>query len=141
YLAHDAAEANRIIVEIAQSRNARLVVKSKSMATEEIGLNAHLEAAGIQVVETDLGEWIVQLADDRPSHLIAPALHKSKEQVAELFSKRIGQPLPPDPAQLVKVARRELRRMFVEADLGISGANFAIAETGTIGIVTNEGNA
>jgi len=133
-------DANRIITEIATQRAARLVVKSKSMVTEEIQLNAALEAAGLQVVETDLGEWIMQLAHEHPSHLIAPAIHKTREQVAELFSKEVGYELPADPVELVKVAREKLRQAFIDADIGISGANVAIADSGTLVIVSNEGN-
>jgi len=141
YLARTAEDARRYIAELVQRTGARLVVKSKSMATEEIHLNEALEHAGAGVVETDLGEWIVQLAGERPSHLIGPAIHKSREQIAELFSRVLGRPIPPDPPQLVEVARQELRRAFIEADIGITGANAAIAETGTLVIVTNEGNA
>src|SRR5690606_15736312 len=118
----------------------KLAVKSKSMATEEIRLNPALEARGIRVVETDLGEWIVQLAGDHPSHLIAPAIHITREQVAELFSKETGQEVSPEVQALVGVARQRLRQAFIDADMGITGANAAIAETGTIAIVTNEGN-
>lgn len=133
-------EAQQIIGDIARRHNVRLAVKSKSMATEEIGLNNFLEGRGVKVVETDLGEWIIQLAHDRPSHLIAPAIHWTREQVAELFSKATGKQIPPDTAELVSVARAELRQAFVNADLGISGGNIAIASTGTIVLVTNEGN-
>ena len=110
------------------------------MVSEEIRLNDALEASGIGVVETDLGEWIMQLAHEHPSHLIAPAVHKTREQVAELFSKEFGYELPPDPVELVKVARERLRQSFIDADIGISGANVAIAESGTLVIVSNEGN-
>ncbi|MBX6342239.1 MAG: lactate utilization protein, partial [Thermomicrobiaceae bacterium] len=134
-------DARRIVGEIATSRGAKLVVKSKSMATEEIRLNPYLESLGMRVVETDLGEWIIQLAGDHPSHLIAPAIHVTREQVAALFSKEAGEEIPSDPRELVAFARRALRRAFIEADLGISGANVAIAESGTLVIVTNEGNA
>jgi iron-sulfur cluster protein len=117
------------------------VVKSKSMATEEIHLNAHLEAGGIRVRETDLGEWIVQLAGQRPSHMVMPAIHLTKEQVAEIFSKEVDERLAADIPRLVAVARRELREEFLAADLGITGANVAVAETGTLVVLTNEGNA
>jgi len=140
HLASTPEDANRIITEIATQRAARLIVKSKSMVSEEIQLNTALEAAGIQVVETDLGEWIMQLAHEHPSHLIAPAIHKTREQVAELFSKEVGTELPPDPVELVKVARERLRQSFIDADIGISGANVAIADSGTLVIVSNEGN-
>ncbi len=141
YLARTAEDARRYVAQLVRQRGAKLVVKSKSMATEEIQLNEALEHAGARVVETDLGEWIVQLAGERPSHLIGPAIHKSREQIAELFSRVLGRPIPPDPPQLVEVARQELRRAFIEADIGITGANAAIAETGTLVIITNEGNA
>ncbi len=140
HLAATADDANRIITEIATQRAAKLVVKSKSMVSEEIQLNPALEAAGMQVVETDLGEWIMQLAHEHPSHLIAPAIHKTREQVAELFSKEVGVELPADPVELVKVARERLRQSFIDADIGISGANVAIADSGTLVIVSNEGN-
>lgn len=139
--ARTAEDANRYIVDLAVRNQVRLAVKSKSMATEEIHLNPHLEAAGVKVVETDLGEWIVQLAGERPSHMIAPAIHKPREAVAELFSRVTGETLPPVISELVKVARRELRQAFIDADMGISGANVAVAETGSVVIVTNEGNA
>jgi L-lactate dehydrogenase complex protein LldF len=115
-------------------------VKSKSMATEEIELNEALERAGVTPVETDLGEYIIQLAREKPSHIIAPAIHKTKGQVAELFSRELGERLQPDPEVLTAMARKVLRRRFLEADLGITGANFAVADTGTVVLVTNEGN-
>jgi iron-sulfur cluster protein len=129
------------IAELAKARGVRSVVKSKSMASEEIHLNAHLEQAGIQVKETDLGEWIIQLAGQRPSHMVMPAIHLTKEQVAELFSKEVDERLAADIPRLVKVAREQLRGKFLEADMGISGANIAVAETGSLVLVTNEGNA
>ena len=141
YRAADAEEARRVVAAICRARKAKLVVKSKSMATEEIHLNEHLEAQGVTVVETDLGEWIIQLAHERPSHLIAPAIHKTREEIAELFSKVVGRPVPPDPATLVAVARKELRESFLKADIGITGGNILIADTGTLVLVTNEGNA
>lgn len=140
HLAGRPEDACRIVTEIAQARGARLAVKSKSMVSEEVHLNHALEEAGLRVVETDLGEWIIQLAGETPSHLIAPAIHKSREQVAELLSAHTGQDLPPDVEQLVQVAREQLRQEFVNADIGISGANVAIAESGTLVIVSNEGN-
>jgi len=134
-------EARRIVVEIAQQHEVELVVKSKSMTSEEIELNHALEALGIQVVETDLGEWIVQLAGERPSHIIAPAVHKTIDQVARLFEEATGaEELPLEIPALTAVARQALRERFLRAGMGISGVNFAIAETGTIVIVTNEGN-
>jgi L-lactate dehydrogenase complex protein LldF len=138
--ARDAAEANDIICRLTLARGARNVVKSKSMTTEEIHLNSALERAGMKVVETDLGEYIVQLAHETPSHIIAPAIHKSKRQVAELFTTELGMPPTEDIVQLTSTARSTLRQRFAEADIGISGVNFGIVETGTIVIVENEGN-
>ena len=138
--AQDAAEANAIILRLARERNAHTIVKSKSMTTEETHLNDALEAAGIQVVETDLGEYIIQLAHETPSHIIAPAIHKTKGQIAELFTSTLGMPPTDDVAQLTSTARATLRDRFAAADVGISGVNFGIAETGTIVIVENEGN-
>ena len=138
--ARDAAEANAIICGLAKERNARTIVKSKSMTTEETHLNQALEAAGMQVVETDLGEYIIQLADEPPSHIIAPAIHKTKGQIAELFTAELGMPPTDDVGQLTSTARTTLRDRFAAADVGISGVNFAVAETGTIVIVENEGN-
>ena len=133
-------EARSIIVDIARRTGARMAVKSKSMATEEIYLNEALEAAGITPVETDLGEYIIQLAHERPSHIIAPAIHKTKGQVAELFTRELNRHAAPDPEALTRIARGELREKFLQADLGITGANFAVADTGTVVLVTNEGN-
>ena len=141
YRAADAAEARRVVAAICRSKKAKLVVKSKSMATEEIELNEHLESQGITAVETDLGECIIQLAHERPSHLIAPAVHKTREEIAELFSKVVGHPVSSDPAALVAIAREKLRDSFLKADVGITGGNILIAETGTLVLVTNEGNA
>ena len=141
YLAATPDQACAIVREIAVRHGVRLAVKTKSMATEEIQLNQALERAGIQVVESDLGEWIMQLSGEHPSHLIAPAIHKSREEIAALFSRVLGRPLPPEPAELVAAARQELRRFFIEAGMGITGANAAVAETGTLVLVTNEGNA
>jgi L-lactate dehydrogenase complex protein LldF len=129
------------IARLCRERGVRRIVKSKSMATEEIHLNARLEKEGVRVKETDLGEWIVQLLGQRPSHMVMPAIHLSKEQVADVFSKEVKERLDPDIPKLVAVARRELREEFLHADLGITGANIAVAETGTLVTVTNEGNA
>jgi L-lactate dehydrogenase complex protein LldF len=133
-------EARRIVLGIARDEGVRLAVKSKSMATEEIHLNAALEAEGIEVVETDLGEYIIQLAHEMPSHIIAPAVHKTVPQVARLFSEAAGEPLPDDRTALCAFARQRLRSKFLAADMGITGVNFAAADTGTIVLVTNEGN-
>lgn len=141
HLAKDADDANRIIAAIAKENKCRKVVKSKSMTAEEIQLNHALEAEGMEVAETDLGEWIIQLRHEGPSHMVMPAIHLSRTQVAGTFSEETGTQQGEDITSLVRVARRALRRKFVEADMGISGANFAIAENGAIGIVTNEGNA
>jgi L-lactate dehydrogenase complex protein LldF len=134
------AEARAIIVDIARAAGARTVVKSKSMATEEIDLNEALLQAGIAPVETDLGEYIIQLAGERPSHIIAPAIHKTKGQVAELFTRHLHRPVAADPEALTRVARAELREKFFQAEMGVTGANFAVADSGTIVLVTNEGN-
>ena len=138
--ARDAAEANTIICGLAGERKARIVVKSKSMTTEETHLNDALEAAGVQVVETDLGEYIIQLAGEPPSHIIAPAIHKTRHQIGELFTAELGMPPTDNVDQMTSTARMKLRDRFAAADVGISGVNFAIAETGTIVIVENEGN-
>lgn len=138
--ARDAAEANAIICRLTLERGARTIVKSKSMTTEETHLNAALEKAGMQVVETDLGEYIIQLAEETPSHIIVPAIHKTKKQIAELFTSELGIPPTDDVAQLTSTARATLRDRFAAADVGISGVNFGIAETGTILILENEGN-
>ncbi len=139
--AETAEEANAIVLEIARKNNVKTVTKSKSMVTEEIALNDALIGAGIRVMETDLGEYILQLADEPPSHIVAPAVHKSKEQVAELFMKAHHKPLLTDISAMTREAREQLRSHFLGADMGISGANFIIAETGTTLTVTNEGNA
>ena len=137
----DGADARRYIGDLAQSKGIEMVVKGKSMTTEEIDLNRHLEAAGIQVWETDLGEFIIQLAGEGPSHIIAPALHKTQQQVAALFTEKLGVPYYEDPEKLTMVAREFLRDKYFQAGLGISGANFALARTGAIVILENEGNA
>src|SRR5467141_4384916 len=133
-------DARRVVLDIARRTGARMAVKSKSMATEEIHLNDALEASGVTPVETDLGEYIIQLAHERPSHIIAPAIHKTKGQVADLFSREFKRRVAADPEELTQIARVELRQKFLEADLGITGANFAVADTGTVVLVTNEGN-
>ena len=139
--AKDAAEAREIIAAIAKENGVKSVVKSKSMTAEEIGLNAYLGAEGVEVNETDLGEWIVQLRRERPSHMVMPAIHLSRGQVADEFEKATGREQDHENVdKLVKTARAELRPKFHAADMGISGANFLIAETGAITIVTNEGN-
>ena len=142
YWAETGEAATRYVAELAQARGVRSAVKSKSMVTEELELNHVLEAAGVQVVETDLGEFIVQLAGEKPSHIVTPTIHKTKEQVAELFRQK----LHASPAEvgdvpgMTALARRVLRQRFLEADMGISGANFGVADSGSICLVTNEGN-
>jgi L-lactate dehydrogenase complex protein LldF len=140
FFAATAAEARDYVLRVARSIPARRVVKAKSMVTEEIDLNRALEAAGMEVVETDLGAFIVQLTGEDPYHIIAPALHLTLEQVRELFSREAGEELPGEPGVLAAYARRRLREKFLSADLGISGGNFGIASTGTVVLVTNEGN-
>jgi len=141
YLARTAAEANAYIVSLARQRGVKLVAKSKSMASEETHLNHALEEAGIRTLETDLGEWIIQLAGQRPSHMVMPAIHMTKEEVADLFGKVTGKVEPAEIPHLVQLAREQLRQGYLDADMGISGANVAVAETGGIALVTNEGNA
>ncbi|MEJ5300612.1 MAG: L-lactate dehydrogenase (quinone) large subunit LdhH [Thermodesulforhabdaceae bacterium] len=142
YRARTALEANDIIEKIARKEGVQNIAKSKSMTAEEIFLNAYLEKRGYRVVETDLGEWIIQLCGHGPSHMVMPAIHLCRRDVAEIFQKYTGQPIDPeDIGEMVALARRELRKEFINAQMGISGANFAVAETGTLGIITNEGNA
>jgi L-lactate dehydrogenase complex protein LldF len=136
----DAEEACRIVQAIAEPRGVKRVVKVKSMATEEIELNRALQRSGLQVLETDLGEFIVQLAGVKPSHITAPALHMTKEEIAALFRDKLHVDAPPDAQVLTGIARTRLREEFLSADMGISGGNFLIAETGTLVLLTNEGN-
>jgi L-lactate dehydrogenase complex protein LldF len=133
-------EARDAIVGIARRTGARTAAKSKSMVTEEVALNEALEAADVKVVETDLGEYILQLAGEHPVHIVAPAIEKTREEIAELFARVDGAPVSPELIDLARTARRQLREAFRTADLGITGANFAVAETGSICLVTNEGN-
>ncbi len=139
--AETAEEACAILVRIAKDNGVRKVTKSKSMVSEEVNLNERLEQAGVQVIETDLGEYILQLAHEPPSHIVAPAVHKSKEQVADLFTQAHGKPRITGIPDLTREARQQLREHFLTADMGISGANWIVAETGTTIAVTNEGNA
>lgn len=136
----DAAQAVEIVLEIAQRAGAGLVAKSKSMVSEEIGLNHALEGRGLQVVETDLGEYIIQLRGEPPAHIITPAVHLNRAQVGETFAEKLGIPFTDDIPTLTTVARHKLRQTFLEARVGISGVNFGVAETGGLCLVTNEGN-
>ena len=139
--AEDGNEACDYILNLAREKGVKRLVKSKTMLGEEIGLNHFLSKNGIEVVETDLGEYIVQLGDETPSHIVTPAMHKSKEQVAELFADKLDMPPTSDIHELTLTARRTLRDKFLTAEMGLSGANFGIAETGSIVVVENEGNA
>lgn len=138
--AQTAEEANQHIVDIAQKHAVRVVGKSKSMATEETALNSALEAAGIKVVETDLGEYIIQLSGERPSHIIAPIIHKTKAAIRDILVDKLGMPPTDDSQAMVAFARKILRDEFLGMDMGVSGGNFIIAESGSIALVTNEGN-
>ncbi len=133
-------EARDVVSKILKDKNVKLVAKSKSMITEEIKLNERLEEEGLEVIETDLGEYIIQIAGEAPSHLLAPAIHKSRQQIGRLFTDKLGCEYTEDPQVLTKIARRVLREKFIQADAGISGANFALAESGSLVILTNEGN-
>lgn len=139
--ARDAAEAQAIVLQIARENNVRTVVKSKSLTTEEIHLNKFLIDQGIATLETDLGEYIVQLLDQIPSHLTAPALHLTRKDVGAIFHEKLGVPYTEEPTELLAIARAKLREKFLTADLGISGVNFAVADTGAIVVVENEANA
>lgn len=141
FWANDAEEAAEYALEIARRRSARRMVKSKSMTTEEINFNARLIPEGLEIVETDLGEYIIQLAGQRPFHIVAPALHMNRYDVADLFESKLGVPREEEPEKLTMIARRILREKFLAADIGVSGANFVVAETGAVVIVENEGNA
>ncbi|PMC38035.1 iron-sulfur cluster-binding protein [Bacillus sp. UMB0899] len=142
FFASTKEEANEYITKVAKEKQAKKVVKSKSMVTEEIHLNSALENAGCEVIETDLGEYILQLDDhDPPSHIVVPALHKNKEQIRDTFKEKRGYDKSEIPEELALFAREQLRQEFLSADLGITGCNFAVAESGSISLVTNEGNA
>ncbi|MCB0063374.1 MAG: lactate utilization protein, partial [Caldilineaceae bacterium] len=138
--ARDAGEANRIILDLAREADVQKVVKSKSMATEEIHLNDVLEHAGIAAIESDLGEYIIQLNREPPSHIVAPVIHRRLEDISEIMQRTLDMPPTLDPEAMCALARAKLRQEFLTAEMGVSGCNFAIAETGTICIVTNEGN-
>lgn len=142
YFAETADDANNYISQVIADKNAKKIVKSKSMVTEEIALNDILEENGCEVVETDLGEYILQVDDhDPPSHIVAPALHKNKEQIRDVFKEKLGYLNTEKPEELTLFAREQLRKAFLEADVGITGCNFAVAESGSFALVTNEGNA
>ncbi len=138
--AKDSQTARDIVFNILKDHGARKIVKAKSMVTEEIHLNPYLEARGMEVVETDLGEYIVQIAGETPSHILAPAIHKSRQEVGQLFAEKLGVDYSDDPTVLVRIARNVLRKKFLSADAGITGANFAVADSGSLVIFTNEGN-
>jgi L-lactate dehydrogenase complex protein LldF len=139
--AQNGAEANAIALQIAQRVNAKHIIKGKSMVSEEIGFNHAMEAAGIEAFESDMGEYIVQLAGEAPSHIIMPAIHKTKQEIAQLFADEVpGVTYTEDVDALIQIGRRVLRRKFADADIGLSGVNFAVAETGTLCLVENEGN-
>lgn len=141
FRAKDGDTLKQYLINLCREKGVKRIVKSKSMASEEIHLNHALEDAGLHVKETDLGEWIISLAGHKPSHMVMPAIHLNRQQIAEYFSKELKQDIPTDIPFMVEVARKNLRQEFLLADMGISGANFGIAENGAIGLVTNEGNA
>ncbi|MEY7971789.1 LutB/LldF family L-lactate oxidation iron-sulfur protein, partial [Saccharomonospora xinjiangensis] len=139
--ARDAEEANRIVLDLARAKGADEVVKVKSMATAEIGLNEYLRAGGVRAVETDLAELIVQLGEDRPSHILVPAIHRNRAEIREIFARTMADaPATDDPKVLADAARRHLRERFLSAKVAVSGANFAVADTGSIVVVESEGN-
>lgn len=140
YWAENSEDACRYVTELAASRGVRKVVKSKSMVAEEIHLTPALEKAGIEAIETDLGEYIVQLRNEPPYHIVTPAMHLTRKDIADLFKEKLGDVDTDDPVELVAAARRALRRAFFSAEMGISGANFLVADAGMIAITTNEGN-
>ncbi|MFD0714080.1 LutB/LldF family L-lactate oxidation iron-sulfur protein [Paenibacillus sp. GCM10027626] len=141
HFADTAEEAVKLSLAIAERKQAKSVVKSKSMVTEELHLNHHLQSIGVEAVETDLGEYIIQLAGEAPSHIIIPAIHKNRYQIADLLSAEAGEKLEPDTTVLAGFVRKKLREKFLEADIGMTGCNFAIAETGSMVLFENEGNA
>jgi len=141
FFAQTAEEASQYIKNIAIQKQAKKIVKSKSMVTEEIHLNAALEEAGCEVIETDLGEYIIQLNHEPPSHIIAPSLHKNRYQIRDIFAEKIGYKNSEKPEEMALYVREKLRKEFLTADIGITGCNFAVAESGTVTLVTNEGNA
>lgn len=136
----DAAGANQLVLDIARRHGVKTITKSKSMLSEELGTNHALEAAGLHVVETDLGEYIIQLANETPSHIVGPVMHKTKAEIRDVFVDKLGMEATDDAEEMVAFARKMLREDFLSADMGISGGNFVIADTGSIGLVMNEGN-
>ncbi|MCK3658754.1 amino acid dehydrogenase [Pasteurellaceae bacterium Pebbles2] len=140
YFAETAEEATNYIRQVALEKNAKKIVKSKSMVTEEIGMNHVLEAEGIKVVETDLGEYILQVAGDKPSHIVVPAIHKDRQQIRKDLHEKLGYEGSDTPEAMTLFIREKIRQDFLEADIGISGCNFAVPETGSVCLVTNEGN-
>ncbi|MFD3447486.1 LutB/LldF family L-lactate oxidation iron-sulfur protein [Microbacteriaceae bacterium 4G12] len=141
FFAKTKEEASEYIKQVVAKKNAKKVVKSKSMVTEEIEMNHALESIGCEVVESDLGEYILQVDQDPPSHIVAPALHKNKEQIREVFHEKLGYENSEDPYEMTKFVRKILREKFMEAEVGVTGCNFAVANTGSLCLVTNEGNA
>jgi L-lactate dehydrogenase complex protein LldF len=141
FWANDSAEARAYILELARTKQAKTIVKSKTMVSEEIHLNEALEEAGIRVVESDLGEFIVQLRQESPYHIVFPAMHLTRGQISDLFQQKLKSEPTSDPEALTMTARKALREEYIAADIGITGANFAVAETGMISITENEGNA
>lgn len=141
YFAKTKEDATSYILHVAQAKNAKKVVKAKSMVTEEIGMNAVLQEAGIQVVETDLGEYILQLDQDPPSHVVVPAIHKDRHQIRRVLHERLGYDGPETPEAMTLFIRQKIRQDFLSAEIGVTGCNFAVAETGSVCLVTNEGNA
>ena len=139
--ASNAEQARSLILGILKEKNAKVIVKSKAMTSEEIHLNEAMEKSGYEVIESDLGEYIVQLREEPPYHLVFPAMHLTRGEIKDLFQKKLNDAPSDDPEALTMVARRALRKKYLEADVGITGANFAIAETGMISITENEGNA
>src|SRR5213078_653571 len=134
-------QAREIILNIVREKKARSIIKSKAMTAEEIHLNEALEHAGYEVVESDLGEYIVQLRHEAPYHIVFPAMHLTRDEISDLFHRELGSAPTDNPEELTMIARRALRKKYVTADIGITGGNFAVAETGMISITENEGNA
>ncbi|AIR00226.1 iron-sulfur cluster-binding protein [Pluralibacter gergoviae] len=134
-------EATQYILQVAQAKRAKKIVKSKSMVTEEIGMNHVLQQAGIEVIETDLAEYILQLDGDAPSHIVVPAIHKDRQQIRRVLHDRLGYDGPDTPEAMTRFIRQKIREDFLSADIGVTGCNFAVAETGSVCLVTNEGNA